>query len=253
MPDIFQSFSPELLIFLATILFVGGLVRGFAGFGAGMIFMPVAASVISPAIAAASFLVLDFFVTLPMVFRAFRICDWGTVIPAVLGSVIFVHAGAWLLANSDVLLLRWIIFGIVVCLLLLLVSGWRYRGKPTASASFAVGTTSGLLGGISQVSAPPVAALWMSSVNEPAVIRANLIMFFALASIGSTIAYWMNGFFTIEVAHFLIAGVPAYGLAIFLGSRGFGKASPTLYRGIAYTLIAVAAITSLPLLDPVLR
>lgn len=253
MLDIFSSFSPELLAFMAGILFIAGAVRGFAGFGAGMIFMPVATSLMYPPTAAASFLFLDFFIGMPMVVRAVRICDWHTVIPAVITSVIFVHVGTWFLANTDVLVLRWIIFAIVAGVLALLVSGWRYHGRPSTPVSLGVGSVSGVLGGISQVSGPPVVAFWLSSAKEPAIVRANLIVFFTLASVGTILAYALNGLFTLEVLHFLFPAIPTYAIGIFLGTRGFGSADPKYYRVVAYSLIALAAMTSMPLLDGILR
>ncbi|WP_422378248.1 sulfite exporter TauE/SafE family protein [Roseibium sp.] len=251
--DIFSSYSPHLIAFLAVVVFIAGCVRGFAGFGAGMIFMPMATSVMLPSTAAAAFLVIDGLVALPLIFRVLKLCNWSTVLPAVLGSVIFVQAGAWLLANLDVLPLRWFIFAIVAGLLLLLISGWRYRRKPTRPVSFGAGAVAGILGGVSQVSAPPIVAFWLSSAKEPAVVRANLIVFFPLASLGTFVAYALNGFFTLEVFHLLLMAVPVYALAIYLGSHGFSKADPRLYRKLAYGLIALAALTSMPALDPLFR
>lgn len=251
--DIFSSFSPSLLIFLAAVLFIAGCVRGFAGFGAGMIFMPVATSVMLPSTAAAAFLFIDGIVAAPLLIRALRMCDWSTVLPAVIGAVIFVQAGAWLLANTDVLVLRWFIFAIVTGLLLLLISGWRYRNRPTRPVSLGVGAVAGVLGGVSQVSGPPVVAFWLSSAREPAIVRANLIVFFALASLGTFAAYILNGFFTLQVFHLLVMAIPVYALAIYLGSHGFRKADPKHYRILAYGLIALAALTSMPALDPLFR
>ncbi len=218
-----------------------------------MIFMPVASSLIFPSVAAASFLFMDSVVTLPLLKRALRHCDWGTVLPAAAGALLAVHAGAWLLANTEVLLLRWIIFAIVAGLLALLMSGWRYNTQPSRPVSFGVGATSGFLGGISQVSAPPVAAFWLSSSKEPEVVRANLIVFFALASVGTFIAYIALGFFTTQVFQFLVIGVPSYAFGLFAGSRLFSQAKPAHYRYAAYVLIALAALTGMPALDTILR
>ncbi|POF31134.1 sulfite exporter TauE/SafE family protein [Roseibium marinum] len=253
MLEIFSSFPPNLLMFLAAVLFIAGCVRGFAGFGAGMIFMPIATSVMLPSTAAASFLFIDGIVALPLVIRALRLCDWPTVLPAAIGAVICVHFGAWLLASTDVLVLRWSIFAIVTGLLLLLISGWRYNGKATWPVSLGVGAVAGVLGGISQVSGPPVVAFWLSSAREPAIVRANLIVFFALSSVGTFFAYILNGFFTLQVFHLLIMAIPVYALAIYAGSKGFSKANPNLYRKLAYVLIALAALTSMPALDPLFR
>ncbi|WP_417694385.1 sulfite exporter TauE/SafE family protein [Roseibium sp.] len=251
--DVFASFTPGTLLFLSAVLFVAGCVRGFAGFGAGMIYMPVATTLIFPPTAAAGFLALDLILALPLVVKAVRLCDWRTIIPAVIGSTIFVHVGTWFIATMDVLLLRWIIFFIVAAVLILLISGWRYKRAPTPPISFGVGAVAGILGGVSQVAGPPVVAFWLSSARQPAIVRANLIVFFAIASIGTVFAYWLRDFFTLDVVRLLITGIPVYGLGLYLGSTGFKNADPKLYRIIAYSLIAIAVVTSMPALDPYLR
>ncbi len=66
MQDLITAYGWPTLITGLLVLFTGGVVRGFAGFGAGMIFMPVAAALFSPPVAAGAFLLLDYFVTLPL-------------------------------------------------------------------------------------------------------------------------------------------------------------------------------------------
>lgn len=249
MTDLVSTYGWATLITGIAVLFTGGIVRGFAGFGAGMIFMPVGAALFSPPIAAGTFLLLDYFVTLPLLPAAWRLCDWRTVLPAVLAAVVSVHLGAWLLVTADPLILRWVICLVVLALLGLLVSGWRYTGTPSPVTSAGVGVAAGIMGGVSQVSGPPVVAFWLSSPHPPHVIRANLIVFFALAGTGSLLAYLLAGVFNARVLALAIGGIAVYGLGLYLGARGFGRANPQLYRRIAYSLIALAALTSLPVLD----
>ncbi|NRG17382.1 sulfite exporter TauE/SafE family protein [Rhizobiales bacterium] len=232
---------------------VGGLVRGFSGFGAGMIIMPIASTVIDPRLAAATLLVIDSFITLPIVVRSVRICNWKTVLPAVIGAALFVPTGAYILAVAEPLAVRWSITIIATMLLALLLSGWRYKGTPKAPISFGVGVSSGFLGGVSQLAGPPMVAFWLSGPEPPFIIRANLMVFFAFASAMTYIAYAVNGFFTGEVLRLLVLAVPAYGFTIYLGSRGFGKVDPKIYRAAAYSLIALAVISSMPVFDGVLR
>lgn len=247
------DFSDPATLILIVTAFVAGGVRGFAGFGAAMIFMPVASATIDPRIAAAAFLVMDDILTLPMVVRAVRICDWRTVLPAFLAALVTVPIGAWVLANGDVTLLRWGISILVLTLLALLVSGWRYKGAPTLPASAGVGMLSGFLSGVSQVAGPPVVAFWMSGPSPAVIIRANLITYFALSSCGALIAYWWNGLFTAEVVQTLAVIMPANAIALFLGARFFARSSEKLFRVVAYVMIALAALGSLPALDGWLR
>ncbi|MEH0070299.1 sulfite exporter TauE/SafE family protein [Pannonibacter sp. Pt2-lr] len=249
MENLVTTYGWPTLITGLVVLFTGGVVRGFAGFGAGMIFMPVASALFSPPAAAGAFLLLDYFVTLPLLPRALRLCDWRTVLPAVLAAVVSVHLGAWMLVSADPLILRWVICLVVLALLGLLISGWRYSGTPSPATSAGVGVAAGIMGGVSQVSGPPVVAFWLSSPHPPHVIRANLIVFFALAGTGSLLAYLIAGVFNGRVVALAIGGIAVYGLGLYLGARGFGRANPQLYRRIAYSLIALAALTSLPALD----
>lgn len=241
------------LAVLATAILLAGVVRGFSGFGAAMIFMPAAATVIDPASAAAGFLLLDTLVTLPLLAGAVRRCDWSTVLPASLAAMALVPVGAAILASADTLALRWALSAIVLVAVTVLILGWRYRKAPGRLVSVAVGATAGFLSGVSQVSAPPVAVFWAAGPQPPMVIRANLIAFFAIVSLAAFTAFVYNGFYTLGVVALVIALAPIYAAAVFLGARGFGRSRPEVYRPIAYVVILLSALSSLPLLDPLLR
>lgn len=247
-----MSLDPSLIVVLVTAL-IAGLVRGFAGFGAGLIFMPVAAAAFDPKIAAAAFLIMDNVLTMPLIVKAAPTCRWRTVLPTAIGAIVTVPLGAAILAYADPLLLRWGLSVLVLILLGLLVSGLRYSGEPHTAASIAVGGTAGVLGGIGQVAGPPVIAFWVAGPYPPPIIRANLIMFFAVMSVASMAAYFWNGFFTAEALRTILIFAPAYAIALFAGAQLFGKAPDTYYRRIAYAIIALAAITSIPALDGILR
>ena len=232
---------------------VAGLVRGFAGFGGAMLFMPVASFLFEPRLAVVAFFLIDTIVAMPLVVGALRRWDPRTVVPCVLGAWSGVWVGAYLLATADTLVLRWTICGIIIAVVLLMLSGWRYTGAPRAPVSLGVGAVAGVLGGVSQVSGPPVVAYWISGPLPPATIRANLICFFFFAGIGSALAFLGNGVFTVDSTALAVWMAPVYGLALFVGARVFVGADDRLFRRVAFTLILVAAVTSLPLLDPILR
>lgn len=232
---------------------LAGFVGGFSGFGAAMVFMPIASAAVGPRDAAAAFLVLNFVLTIPLVVNAVRICRWRTVLPAVIAAAATVPLGAFILAEADPLVLRWCLSGLVLVLLGLVASGARYRGEPHLAASLGVGSASGVLAGIAQVGGPPVIAFWMSGPYPAAVIRANLLSFFALASFATFAAYAWNGLFHWQVGRLILVFTPTYALGLVLGARVFRRATDRSYRGLAYAIIAAAALLSLPLLDPWLR
>lgn len=232
---------------------LAGSVRGFAGFGGAMLFMPFATFLFDPRLAVVAFFIIDTSITLPLVTNALRHWDWRTVIPCAVGSWVGVWLGAYLLATTDTLVLRWTICLIIILLVGVMLTGWRYTARPKTPISLGVGSVAGVLGGISQVSAPPLVAYWAAGPFPAQVIRANLICFFFFATLGSLAAFFANGVFTAQTLALAILLAPAYGLAIFIGAKLFKGANDTLFRKVAFAIILIAALTSLPLLDPLLR
>lgn len=247
-----MELSSALVVALAAAI-IGGFIRGFAGFGGALIFMPVASAVFGPRLAAPIFLVMDYLLTLPMVVKSFPVCRWPTVLPAALAGMATAPLGAWILANGDPVTVRWILCLLVIALLALIASGLRFHGEPHTAASAGVGGVAGIFGGIGQVSGPAVAAFWMSGPYPVAVIRANLFCFFGLISLSSFAAYFWNGFFSRESMTLAALVGPAYAVSLFLGGRFFGKTAGANYRLVIYALIALAALSSMPVFDPWLR
>ncbi len=235
------------------VVVVAGLVRGFSGFGAALIFMPVASSMIDPRLAAGVLLIVDALVTLPLVVRGIGVCDWRTVWPAAVGGVALAPLGAWVLAGGDVLVLRWVISLLALALLGLMVSGWRYQGAPKWPVSLGVGAGAGFMGGLAQIAGPPVIAYWMSGPAATAIIRANIIVFFFFTGVASFFSYWANDIFSNETPGYVLMMFPAYGIALFAGAKLFHYSSEFLFRRLAFILIGVAAFTSLPLFDGLFR
>ena len=152
---------------------------------------------------------------------------------------------------------RRIYLGVIVVLatamLTLLVSGWRYRGRPTAPLSFGVGAFAGVCSGAAQVGGPAVIAYWLGSHSPPATIRANIILYFAISTTIAMVTYYFGGVLTLTVLKLCLVVAPVYALGLFIGARLFGVADESVFRRICYALIAVAVLVSLPVLDGVVR
>jgi uncharacterized membrane protein YfcA len=253
MDELIRLASDPALQAALAVAALAGVVRGFAGFGAGLVFMPLASALSDPATAVVMLFVADTLPTLPIVIPAAKACRWRQVLPVALGFAVAVPAGVWLLANADTLALRWFMAAVVFALLVLLASGWRYGGEPKPPVGVGVGMVSGFFGGAAMLAGPPVLAYWLGGPDKAWRVRANVIVYFAITTVFSGVNLWLAGLLTEER---LLRGVlmaPVYFLAIIAGQRLFRGADETLFRRVAFALIALAAVISLPLLDPLLR
>jgi uncharacterized membrane protein YfcA len=254
MPDFLltQQSGGDILI-LAAIALVAGLARGFSGFGAALIFMPLASTVINPAMAAPLLLIVDMVMSVGMIGPAWRIADKRDVATMSVGALFGVPLGTLTLALADPLALRWTIVALVVLLLITLISGWRYHGRPRALLTIAVGMVSGLFSGAAQVGGPPVVAYWLGGGQAGAIVRANIVLYFVVSSLLSLLSYLLGGLMSLEIVILGVFTGPAYGVGLYLGARLFSRAKEATFRRICYGLIAGAALIGLPLLDPLLR
>ncbi|WP_349368622.1 sulfite exporter TauE/SafE family protein [Salinarimonas sp.] len=241
------------LWFAAGAALVAGLARGFSGFGAGLIFMPLAAATLGPQAAAPILLLIDTVLIAPYVPAAWRACDRRAVGWMTLGAYAGVPLGAAALTAVDPLLMRWLLVALILALLALLVSGFRYRGRPKPPLTLGVGAVSGVLSGAAQVGGPPAIAYWLGSEAPAKTVRANLVVFIVLAALGTAVAYVLGGLLTASVVARAVVIGPFYAAGLFLGARLFGLASETVFRRICYGLIALAAVGSAPALDGLLR
>jgi len=235
--------------FLAGVAFIAGLARGFAGFGAALIFVPLAAAALGPRLAAPVLLVIDTVGSLPMLPWAWRRARRKPVFTVSLGAMAAVPFGAWVLTAMDPIPLRWAISLTILGLALLLASGWRYAGRDHTGLALMAGGVSGLLNGAAQIGGPPVVVYWLGQRElDVAEARANIVLYFACTTLWSAVVFAYAGLFAPRVFVLSLAAGPSYLIGTLLGMRMYGLASPVLFRRICYALIILAAILGMPAL-----
>jgi hypothetical protein len=228
---------------------LAGLVRGFSGFGSALIYVPLISAVYGPRVAAPTLLLIDSIASLPFAIHAMPQCNWREVTPVTIAGAVALPLGVAALVYVDPLILRWFISALVLIAVTALAAGWRYRGRPTLAASLGVGIVAGFGGGAVQIGAPPLLVYWLGGQNSAATVRANIMVYFIMQGTLSVLAYIYGGLFTAQtLALSILFGVP-FAVLLAVGARWFHGTSDQLYRRVAYIIIAVSGLISLPLFD----
>lgn len=238
---------------LLVCTFIAGLARGFSGFGAALILIPVGGSIVGPKIISPVLLVIDTIAAAGMLPAAWRGANRREVFTMASGALIGVPLGTAALALADPLILRWAITVVSALMLILLVSGWRYHGQPRAPLTAGVGGIAGVFSGAAQLGGPPVVAYWLSGASDMLVIRSNLMLYFVISSALTAVTYLISGLFVEQVFALTLVVLPLYAGGLYAGSRLFGLAKPSTFRIICYVLIGASAILGMPALDGLLR
>jgi len=233
--------------------FIAGMARGFSGFGAALILIPIGGSIVGPKIISPVLLLIDTIAAAGMLPAAWRSANRREVFTMASGALIGVPLGTTALALADPLYLRWAITVLGALMLILLVSGWRYQGQPRAALTAGVGGIAGVFSGAAQLGGPPVVAYWLSGATDVLVIRSNLMLYFVVSSALTAFTYVIGGLFVEQVFALTLVIVPLYASGLYAGSRLFGLARPSTFRTICYVLIGASAVLGMPALDGLMR
>jgi len=256
LPDLstFADLFADRRIYAAiAVSILAGATRGFSGFGSALIYVPLISAIYDPRTAAVTFLLIDAATGIALLPTVWREADWREVLPLAVAAVVAGQFGSLILQYADPTALRWGITVVVLTVLAVLMSGWRYHGKPILIVTLAVGFVAGILGGAVQIVGPPIILYWLGSASVAAVVRANFTGFFALFAWALFITYLMRGLLSAPmIALGCILG-PLQILSLSSGTRLFHLASATTYRRVAYTIILIGALVSMPVLDPLFR
>lgn len=241
------SFQTEGLIWLIIAVLIAGLVRGFAGFGSAMIIMPAASSVLSPVEAVIFLVAVELLGPLPNLPAAVREGDLKDVGLLCAGAIVALPLGVICLSLADPTAFGWLISALVLLLLIVLMTGWRYRGALNRRLTVGTGCLGGFMTGFVGIPGPPVIMLYMASALPIAVIRANFLLYLLALDVVLFPVLWLLGMMNWQVFWLgALIGLP-YLAANALGARLFDPKAERLFRIVAYIVIAASAILGLPL------
>ncbi len=246
LPEGVTSFG--LAVLLVTV-FIAGVVYGFAGFGAALIFLPVAARVVPLEIAIASFNVSAIASLFTVVPKAWREVDRPAVTLQIVTACLSATAGIWVLKHADVTALRWAVVAVISATLVALISGWRYAATPGRRTRAGVGLAAGFLGGATGLLGPAVVIFQLAGRDGALRSRASTLVFLTVTSVLLLPLMAAQGVVTWAVGPLGLLMLVRYGAGTVLGRRLFRPEREGLYRTAAYILIAAAVILGLPLLD----
>lgn len=233
------------LLTAAGFMVVGGLLRGFLGFGGSMGAVPGLSLLYGPLAAVSIVLLADIGAVLQLLRTAVRQSEKRIVAPLALASILTTPFGAWLLINIDPQDMRRAIAVIVLCFAAILAAGWRYKRAPSTPVVVSVGAIGGILSGGAGMGAPPAVLFLLSGPHTHAAVRANIIGYLAVANMTALATLALNGALSIEILwRAAVLAIPYLG-AIWVGGRLFRFATDALFRYAALSIVALIGAAAL--------
>lgn len=234
---------------LAAGALLAGTVRGFAGFGTALIYLPFAGSVLPPFAAITTLIAMDVLAPLVAAPRAWPDAARRELAWLIAASAVFLPLGVLTLALVPPEVFRYAVAVIALVLLSALIGGLRLHRPPTPASLIAAGGTAGFFGGAAGLAGPPVILFYMASTRRPEVIRATILLFLVAEAAMALLAFWAMERLEPEALGLGAALMLPNALGIALGTAMFRPGAEILYRRVAYAVIAASALSGLPLWD----
>jgi hypothetical protein len=235
---------------LAAAVLVAGLVRGFAGFGTALIYLPVAAQVLSPVWAIATMIVFDILGPASIAPRALRDAHPPDLARLFAGTAVGLPLGLAILFAVTPETFRYAVSVTALVMLACLASGLRYRGTLTPPLVYGTGGIAGITGGAAGIPGPPVILVYLASPLPAATARANVLLYLLGYDLMILAAFLGLGRLEAEPLWLgLLLTIPK-AVGNTLGAALFRPGRETLYRRVAYAIIAASALGGLPLWNP---
>ena len=198
----------------ALVVLLGGMVQGCTGFGNALVMAPVLMLLMPYQQVPPLVMLLALVNNGAVMIEARTAVSGRLVLPLMLGGVIALPLGAYLLKSLDASVFKLGLGVVVLLLAVALFAGLRLPLLPRWRNLLPVGMLSGLLGGSTSISGPPVILFLANLGISKQSFRANLVAHFALLNAVSLILYGVFGL--LNRAVFVTAAI--YLLPLLLGS-----------------------------------
>jgi len=188
---------------------VAGVIQGCAGFGLGLVATPFLLFVFPPAAAVPIIRLIGVFSTAFIACKARRHIVLGLAGRLIAGGVAGLPIGILALKTLPSAPVKLFIGALVAVLAALMLLGWSRPVKNTRQALFPVGVLSGILGGLSSMSAPPIVLFLSNQGMAKDQFRANIVFYLFITTLGGAVMDAAAGLTTARVLVAAIVFIPA--------------------------------------------
>lgn len=227
------------------IALAAGFARGLAGFGVGLVMMPITASVLGPAVAVPLLALIDVPTAIWLARKAWHDFDRREVGILVFACAVGSPVGIAILIYVDPDTIKTAVSVIVLLFAAALLAGFKLTGEASTKRTAATGFAAGLLEGSVSLPGPPIILVWLATQVPGMRLRANIIMFFFGMMLVVVPAFWIAGLMTPYTLWATAAVFPFFGVGVVAGNLAAGHVPETLFRKLVLGLVAAGAVAAL--------
>ena len=237
----------DLLVLLTPLLagFLGGFVRGYAGFGFGMAAAPILIVSIAPTTSIPAVLIHEMLIGLMTLRNSHEALNRRILKFLIAGSIVGTPIGLGILYFVPAATMRPLISITLILAVIVIWSAPNTRFQLRNSTIIGAGFFSGVLNGAVAASGPPAILLLLSSDKPTHAVRSVLIWFICFSGALALALSAASGLVTAIVLTTALIMAPAVLAGAMLGSVTYARLPSDHYRTYALLILLFAAVIAL--------
>jgi len=238
-------FLPENYLLIVLVILFSGFIRGFLGFGSGLITIPILSYLYSPVFAMVFNIAIEIPATIYLTYVGAKSCKFKEISPMFFAMMLTIPIGTIFLVSVNEQLIKIIMSILVIFFVLLIASGWKLKATVTKYVLTISGVISGLMQGATGMGGPPYATVLLSKGDSDNVTRGNILIMSTGIVISAIISFYMFNLFTKELLLTGLITSPIYILATYTGTKFFDLSGNRYYRNISLFSLGLIGVLTL--------
>jgi|TARA_B110000261_G_scaffold89630_1_gene102200 uncharacterized membrane protein YfcA len=238
-------FIPENYLLIVLVILFSGFIRGFLGFGSGLITIPILSYLYSPIFAMVFNIAIEIPATIYLTYVGAKSCKFKEISPMFFAMMLTIPIGTIFLVSVNEQLIKIIMSILVIFFVLLIASGWKLKATVTKYVLTISGVISGLMQGATGMGGPPYATVLLSKGDSDNVTRGNILIMSTGIVISAIISFYMFNLFTKELLLTGLITSPIYILATYTGTKFFDLSGNRYYRNISLFSLGLIGVLTL--------
>lgn len=205
---------------LATaILVVAYFIRGIAGFGSGLVAIPLLALMLPLFIVVPMVGLLDYLAALGHGVKHRERVKWRDLLPLLPFSIIGIVVALYIFKNVDAVLLRKCLGVFIILYAIYTLANIAPHHIGSRLWAIPAGSLGGLIGTLFGAGGPLYVIYLKLRGLDKAAFRATIAMIFVLDGAGRITGFLVSGFYSLDVLFLVTAGLPIMIISMYLGGH----------------------------------
>ena len=213
------NFTPENYLLIALVVIFSGFLRGFIGFGSGLLMIPILSYFYSPVFAMVFYIVIEIQATIYLTFDGFKKANLKEITPMMATMMLTIPFGTIFLVSVDEQIIKTLMSILLIFFVILIGSGWRIKSTITKYVLVLGGAISGLMQGATGMGGPPYVTVLLSKNDSDEVARANILVITSGLVISAIMSLYYFGLFTKDNLFTGAITAQVYVFATYIGAR----------------------------------